>query len=191
MDTRIQVQGILPASKFQIWLIRIIQALIILMAVLIGVSALNHSSKIEGIVIYSRPPRGHDNSFVYSAGDLPPVGGVHNSLLQNCGIYDSPIEPERAVHSMEHGAIWITYYPELAGEEIVVLQELVRDQEYFLLSPFPGQRSPVVLTAWGVQLELGSVYDKRVKDFITRYLLGPTTPELGASCTGGFGKPLP
>jgi len=40
---------------------------------------------------------------------IPPVGGQHNATWMNCGIYDQPVLNERAVHNMEHGAIWITY----------------------------------------------------------------------------------
>ncbi len=87
---------------------------------------------------------------------------------------------------MEHGAVWITYQPDLPEADIVYLQDKVRGQEYLLLSPFPGQQSPVVLTAWGVQMETPSVRDKRIEQFIARYLLGPTTPERGAPCSSGL-----
>ena len=39
----------------------------------------------------------------------PPVGGPHNPQWQTCAFYDKPIMVERGVHSMEHGAVWITY----------------------------------------------------------------------------------
>jgi hypothetical protein len=67
---------------------------------------------------------------------------------------------------------------------------MVRGQTFLLLSPYPGQRSPIVLTAWSVQLEVGSPTDSRVEAFINRYRLGPTTPERGAACTGGVGEPI-
>ncbi len=191
MDARDQVQAIAQVSQWHSWLIRMMLALIFLMASLIGISIANEPAKIEGVVIFNRQPRGHDDSFVSPAGDLPPAGGVHDHLFQNCGIYSSPIESEKAVHSMEHGAVWITYQPGLPEADIALLQEKVRGQEYLLLSPYPGLGSPVVLTSWGVQLETSSVRDKRIEGFIARYLLGPATPERGASCTGGFGNPQP
>src|SRR4029079_6621862 len=48
----------------------------------------------------------------------PPIGGQHNVVWQNCGIYDAPIHNEHAVHSLEHGAIWITYRPDLAADQV-------------------------------------------------------------------------
>ncbi|NJK46019.1 MAG: DUF3105 domain-containing protein [Pleurocapsa sp. SU_196_0] len=39
----------------------------------------------------------------------PPTGGIHNAAWQNCGIYDQQIALENAVHSLEHGAVWLTY----------------------------------------------------------------------------------
>ncbi|HOU41602.1 MAG TPA: DUF3105 domain-containing protein, partial [Promineifilum sp.] len=59
-----------------------------------------------------------------------------------------------------------------------------------LVSPYPEQRSPIVMTGWGVQLELDSIDDDRVGQFVERYRVGPNTPERGAACTGGTGEPL-
>lgn len=191
MDARVQVQVKAPGSRLQIWLMRGILVLILLMAGLIGVRAVKEPAKIEGVVIYARQARGHDDSLTFPTSDLPPVGGVHHSQIQNCGIYLSPVDPGNSIHSMEHGAIWITYQPGMPEEDIAFLQEKVRNQEYLLLSPYIGQRSLVVLTAWGVQLEINSVHDWRLDKFIARYRLGPNTPERGASCAGGFGNPLP
>src|SRR3954468_21345098 len=33
---------------------------------------------------------------------IPPVGGMHNPVLQNCGFYSKPVGNEHAVHSLEH-----------------------------------------------------------------------------------------
>src|SRR5262245_2419866 len=57
---------------------------------------------------------------VYS--ENPPIGRQHNVVWQNCGIYDAPIHSEHAVHSMEHGAIWITYRPDLDSAHVQTLK---------------------------------------------------------------------
>ncbi len=48
----------------------------------------------------------------------------------------------------------------------------------------------VVLTAWGIQLEVESVDDDRIAGFIDLYQRGSQTPEPGAPCTGGIGEPV-
>ena len=134
--------------------------------------------------------RGHDETVDYSGSELPPVGGIHSGVWQNCGIYDEPILAKNAVHSMEHGAIWITYHPQMEAAEVEELQQTVRGESYTLLSPFPDLKSPIVLSAWGIQLELESADDDRISIFIDNYQQGPQTPEKGASCENGTGSPI-
>ena len=115
----------------------------------------------------------------------PPVGGPHSPVWANCGVYENPITNEEAVHSLEHGAVWVTYDPELPAEQVESLTSQVGARSYGLLSPFPDLPSPVVASAWGLQLELESADDPRLEVFLTKYLQGDQTPEPGAACTGG------
>ncbi len=119
----------------------------------------------------------------------PPVGGDHNSAWWNCGVYTEPIPAYHAVHSLEHGAVWLTYQPDLPADQIQTLTDLA-DQEFMLLSPDEDQTSPVVATAWGNQLLLDSADDERLPLFITEFRQGPQTPEPGAACTGGTTEDL-
>lgn len=150
----------------------------------------NAGSDIEGVLNFGEQDRGHDEGVVYEDVSLPPVGGVHSPRWQNCGIYDQPVEVKNAVHSMEHGAVWIAYNPSLPSEEVNALRNVVGDQSYLLLAPYPNLDGNVVLTAWGVQLQVGSATDERVANFIDQYRLGPQTPEFGAACDGGVGSPI-
>jgi hypothetical protein len=145
---------------------------------------------IAGLMNLGPQTRDHDDTINIEFDDLPPVGGAHSSVWQNCGIYTEPVAPEHAVHSMEHGAAWITYQPDLPADEVTELQNFVRGQTFLILSPYPGLRSPVVASAWSVQIELDSASDSRLTEFVDRYRLGSTTPERGAACTGGTGEPL-
>jgi len=120
---------------------------------------------------------------------LPPLGGDHDPVWQNCGIYDEPVPVANAVHSLEHGAVWVSYHPDLPPSDVAALREAVEGESYALLSPYPDLASPVVLTAWGVQLELDNVDDDRIPTFLSKYLQGEQTPEPGASCSGGNGTP--
>jgi hypothetical protein len=118
---------------------------------------------------------------------LPPAGGDHHPVWQNCGFYDAPVVDEHAVHSLEHGAVWITYDPELDAAQVDRLRELSTANPYLLVSPYEGKDSPLTLSAWGVQLQVDSVDDERLEPFLVKYLQGPQTPEPGASCFGGVG----
>ena len=144
---------------------------------------------IAGLELFGPQVREHSTEEVdYTY--IPPVGGLHSPVWQNCGIYDQPVADENAVHSMEHGAVWIAYQAELAEEEVEQLRELVRGRRYMLLSPYEGLPSPVVASAWGVQLALDEADDDRLRDFLAEYVQGPQTPEPGAACSGGVGEPL-
>lgn len=117
----------------------------------------------------------------------PPVGGDHHPTWQNCGFYEVPLVNEHAVHSLEHGAVWITYDPELPAADLARLRALAQDESYLLVSPHADLPSPVVATAWGLQVELDGVDDERLEPFMVRYVQGEQTPEPGAACHGGVG----
>ena len=113
----------------------------------------------------------------------PPVGGPHDPSWQKCAVYDASVRPENAVHSMEHGAVWITYQPDLPESDREVLAKLAEGQRFLLISPYPGLEDPVVASAWGPQLRLDNVNDPRLRAFIDRY--AGNGPERGASCDSG------
>ena len=119
----------------------------------------------------------------------PPTGGQHDPAWLNCGTYDEPVRNENAVHSMEHGAVWITYRPDLPESQVTELRSLVENQSYGLLSPYPDLPAPVVVSAWGKQLQVQNASDKRIDLVLETYLQGPQTPEPGAACSGGTGTP--
>jgi len=146
--------------------------------------------EVEGVVVVeSAASNQHDDTLVIPFGDTPPMGGPHASTWQNCGIYTTPVEAQYAIHSMEHGAVWITYSPDLSADQITMLEGLVRGENYMLVSPYPEQDSPIVLTVWDRQLAIDSADDARIEDFIDRYKQD-RGPEAGASCSGGTGSPL-
>jgi hypothetical protein len=119
----------------------------------------------------------------------PPAGGEHSPVWQNCGVYPEPINSENAIHSLEHGAVWITYRPDLTEKQVQQLQDLAGGESYVLLSPMEDLPSPVVASAWGKQLRLDDASGSRLEQFVSAFQQGPQTPEPGAACTGGVGEP--
>jgi hypothetical protein len=132
--------------------------------------------------------RSHTSSAVHYP-QTPPVGGDHNPVWQNCGYYAQPVRNENAVHSLEHGAVWITYQPNLPQAQVGVLANMAHSQQYVLVSPYPGLPAPVVASGWGVQEWFHSADDAGLTQFVSKYRQGPQTPEPGAPCSGGTGTP--
>lgn len=114
----------------------------------------------------------------------PPNSGDHNQVPQTCAVYDAPIAPEHAVHSMEHGAVWVTYNDSVSDADVEELAGKVSGDQYLMMSPVPEQKSPINLSAWGRRLSVDTASDERVDQFIEAYKNGPSTPERGASCVG-------
>jgi Protein of unknown function (DUF3105) len=157
-------------------------------AVILVNSRQQAASTPEGVESFAIPSRNHVEGTV-SYPQTPPVGGDHNPVWQNCGFYSSPVRNENAVHSMEHGAVWITYQPDLPSDQVEVLRNLAHDNTYVLVSPFPDSPAPVVASAWGKQLQLDSANDPRLEQFVSAFREGPQAPERGAPCTNGIGEP--
>ena len=121
---------------------------------------------------------------------VPPVGGSYNPVWLNCGIYNDPVPNEYAVHALERGAVWITYQPGLDTKSVNALMKVANTTGGSIaLSPYTGLTSPVVVTAWGVQLKLTDATDPRLAQFVTTYRHYAKAPEPNAGCTGGIGQP--
>jgi hypothetical protein len=133
----------------------------------------NTTSHVEGAVTYAQ---------------TPPAGGEHNPYWLNCGIYTEAVPNENAVHSMEHGAVWVTYDPSLSDDDLATLREKL-PSTYVILSPFEDLPSTVVLSGWNVQLQVDSVDDERIAEFMEEYWRSESVPEPGASCSGAVDGP--
>lgn len=128
-----------------------------------------------------------DDRILYE--QIPPTGGWHRpaGAWQNCGFYSDYIENERGVHSLEHGAVWITYDPNLPQEEIDILREKAESSSKVLVSPYPGMDASVIASVWGKQIKLDGADDSRLDPFISQYVNNPgNTPEVGGICWSGI-----
>ena len=118
-----------------------------------------------------------------------PAGGAHSANWANCGFYSEPMPAEFAVHSLEHGAVWIVYQPGLPADQLDVLNRLAKPADKVLVSPSETQQSPITLTAWGNRLALDSTNDPRLAQFVAEFGGSFNVPEPGGPCTGGVGVP--
>ena len=119
---------------------------------------------------------------------VPPAGGPHDPVWDDCGVYSEPPRNENAVHDLEHGTVWITYRPGLSSADVQELSDALDTVKSgkIMLSPYPGLPAPVVVTVWNAQLDLTGADDPRLPTFLDFYGDGHTGPEAAfASCKGG------
>lgn len=162
----------------------------ILGLIIFAVLRASNAEEVEGVtIVRSAQSNQHDADLRIDFGGLPPMGGPHNPIWQNCGIYDTPVAGEYAIHSMEHGAVWLTYNPELPADQVAQLQNIARGDNYLLLSPYPEQTADIVLTVWDRQLTVDNTDDTRIKQFIDNYRRA-RGPESTSACSGGVGEPI-
>ena len=133
----------------------------------------NTSSHVEGVVDYPQNP---------------PAGGAHNPAWLNCGVYTGPVPAENAVHSLEHGALWVTYDPSISDAALESLRSQL-PSTYVILSPFDDLPAPIVLSGWNSQLQVDDADDPRIATFIEEYWQSQNVPEPGALCTGAVDAP--
>lgn len=133
----------------------------------------NTSSHVEGVVDYPQNP---------------PAGGPHNPAWLNCGVYTEPVPAENAVHSLEHGALWVTYDPSISDAALESLRSVL-PSTYVILSPFDDLPAPIVLSGWNSQLQVDDADDPRIPTFIEEYWQSQNVPEPGALCTGAVDAP--
>jgi hypothetical protein len=118
----------------------------------------------------------------------PPTNGDHAPIWLNCGFYESPVKDRFAVHSMDHGVVWITFRPDLPAGQVDRLRPY-GEEDYVIVSPYPGQDAPVTATSWRIQLELDGAGDPRLREFVDGFRVSELAPLSGNRCEGGVGRP--
>jgi len=154
----------------------------------------DQANAISGIVNYNKTDPQLTRSGQHQYGHIaykqsPPVAGPHNYNWQRCqgDVYPEQIANEHAVHALEHGAVWITYRPDLPKDQVEKLASKVRGNDFMLMSPYPGLDKPISLQAWGYQLKVDNANDSRIDAFI-KALRQNATQEPGAACSTASGN---
>ena len=83
---------------------------------------------INGLQTFKEEPQDRHTTKRVTYDHTPPAGGRHWPGKEGgvygwlrCGVYNDPVPNEFAVHSEEHGAVWLTYLP---GEDPSALVKL-------------------------------------------------------------------
>ncbi|MER7416340.1 DUF3105 domain-containing protein [Micromonospora peucetia] len=153
----------------------------------------DRADAIEGIVNFREKDKDLVSGGNHQTGPvtytvLPPVAGPHNAAWQNCmgDVYPAQIANEHAVHSLEHGTVWITYRPDLPADQVTKLAEKVRGKEKLMLSPFEGLDKPISLQAWGYQLKVDNADDARIDEFVKALKVNASVEGPTALCSQGI-----
>ncbi len=184
-----------PSSLLTTDYLIVIGSIIVMILIVAGViyavvqDSYRYSGEVAGVENFPSLVASHVTTPV-NYQQTPPAGGPHDPKWQTCGVYTEPLRNEHAVHSMEHGTVWITYQPDLPADQVQTLQNITRQSSHRLLSPYVNLDSPIILSAWGYQLRLDSASDPRLMQFLSTYEEAATTPELGATCSGGETRTL-
>lgn len=114
----------------------------------------------------------------------PPAGGNHKPTWQNCGFYDEAVDTGAAVHSLEHGAVWLTYRQDLSATDLDLLRRISASRAKVLISRWDGSLStPLLASAWGAQQPMTSASDPGLEAFLRQFEGALSSPEHDGPCT--------
>ncbi|OCG72693.1 DUF3105 domain-containing protein [Microbacterium sediminis] len=146
-------------------------------------------SAIEGVETFENDTTHVEIGTEVDYAQTPSAGGEHYPYWLNCGIYTEPQEDEYATHSMEHGAVWLTYDPAQVSDDDIARLEAITPRTYAILSPYEGMDSPISIQAWNAQLKVDSADDPRLGEFFEEYWRSENVPEPGSACSGAYDGP--
>ena len=100
---------------------------------------------------------------------LTPAGGHHYTGPLNPGIYPAPISDGHAIHSLEHGIVWITYHPDqLSDSELDTLQAIAADFPVdTILAPRLENSFPVIIVSWERRLTQTHLDERALRNFVS------------------------
>lgn len=114
----------------------------------------------------------------------PPTSGQHYAKWITRGIYDKPQNDGNLVHSLEHGAVILSYKTDIAKDDVEKIKSVFSSVSVSkkIIVPRDNLDVPVALTSWGRLLKLQTIdatSEAKIKEFMeTNEDRGP---EKGAS----------
>jgi len=111
-------------------------------------------------------------SFHEQYNSNPPTSGPHYANAARAGFRgDTDIPDENIVHSLEHGAIWISYLPSVPEEVVDELKRIAGG--FVIVTARRANETDIALAAWGrldtFNLGTQPLDAQRIRDFISRY----------------------
>lgn len=189
-NTRIGHGDTQARKASRIW-VPIIAALVLTLSVGSALYSLSRDSipdEIEGLIEYGNLPSVVVNDPVGYSID-PPPGGQHAATSLECGLYNIPVENERAVAALATGAIWISYEPSIDEHDHEGLEVFGEGEIDVVMAPYPELPEPIVITAWGYQLYPDSPEDPRIASFIRDFQNADSAPYPDLACRDGVEIP--
>ncbi len=125
---------------------------------------------IPGVETFTDLTANHVESDVEYAQN-PPVGGDHNAVWQNCGVYSQPVArrstPSTRSSTAPSGSPTTRRSP---ADQVELLDAQAASNNYVLVTPRDDLPTPVVASAWGLQLQLEDASDERLATFVRKYV---------------------
>lgn len=97
----------------------------------------------------------------------PPTSGPHWPSPAGCKVYNEEVPDEAVVHSLEHGAVWVSYKNIEDKDLVAKLEEVAnRNPGKLILSPRSANDSDIALVSWNRLLELEAFDENQITEFI-------------------------
>ncbi|MBI5358452.1 DUF3105 domain-containing protein [Candidatus Amesbacteria bacterium] len=146
----------------------------ILVIVGLGYWMYRRIANLPGIVVNDQgrdhKPSTENDKFVYNS--YPPTSGPHDVEWIKPGVYNSPQDKYKLIHSLEHGYIVIHYNCATTECELgKTLSEFGNKMgmKKLIVTIDPQIKFPVVLTAWNRILEMKSFDEKLATNFVNSF----------------------
>jgi hypothetical protein len=116
--------------------------------------------------------------------ESPPVSGRHAEGAAPCGTHGEPVPNEALVHSLEHGAVYLLYAPDLPIAQIKQLEAIATSHEENVLSaPYEGEmETPIAVGSWGERMDLDEVDEDAITTYIDTFAGEGPESDQGAVC---------
>lgn len=99
----------------------------------------------------------------------PPTRGPHFAVPHATGIFQQPIPDGNAIHSLEHGIVWISYNPNKVDKDTIKkIEDLGRQYAVdVIVSPRPENDKAIDIVSWGQIMTLDKFEKDTLEQFIT------------------------